>query len=167
MERIVAIFPQLIPAHLDVHAVANTPAVNIDMFGVLSPMVKGKAPTTKLTTPWLNKWGASLSSAVNGGQWTQTRKAKVAKWAISDVRCQLCFKQPGTTQHRFCCETTAPFRSAEPLPKMAEMAKTKISCERFELIRNRGVGVIRLPAPKIRVHGTFRWLRNPTGEHNG
>ena len=42
------------------------------------------------------------------------------------------------------------------------MAKTKISCERFELIRNRGVGVIRLPAPKIRVHGTFRWLRDPT-----
>ena len=46
MERIAAIFPQLIPAHLDVHAPANTPAINIDMFGVLSPMVKGKAPTT-------------------------------------------------------------------------------------------------------------------------
>ena len=97
----------------------------------------------KLTATWSSKWSPSLASALHGGQWTQVKKAKVASWMIDDSRCQLCFKAPGTVEHRFSCDATRELRCSKPIPKEAEMAKVKLNPERFELLRNRGVVVLK------------------------
>jgi len=78
LDRISLLFPQLVPKTFDVHAAASTPSVVLDFFGIIAPMIKGKAPSGKMATRWSNNWGSALGSAVNGGQWPQTRKAKVA-----------------------------------------------------------------------------------------
>ena len=102
----------------------------IDFFGVVSQMVKGKAPAKKMTTAWSNKWAPALASALNGGQWPQVRKAKVASWMIEDSRCQLCFKEIGTISHRFTCVATESMRCKKTVPKEGEMAKLKLNPER-------------------------------------
>ena len=77
------------PDRADVHTDPSTQTLLIDLFGVVGPLVKGKAAATKMTTRWNNSWAGDLASAMNGGQWSQTRKAKVASWNITDSRCQL------------------------------------------------------------------------------
>ena len=116
---------------------------------------------SKLTTTWCQRWGSSLASAINGGQWSQTRKANVAKWSITDLRCQLCFKEVGTLQHRFYCEATAAHRSSNTTPASAQLARGKLCDDRFILLRNRGVVALKIPAQKVRNHGTFKWIVDP------
>jgi len=151
---------------MDVHAATSTPSVVLDFFGIIAPMIKGKAPTGKMATPWNNNWGSALASAVNGGQWTQTRKAKVAAWNITDKRCQLCFEAEGTIMHRFACRTTAATRSSKPVPREGELAKTRVSCERLELLKTRGLATVRVPAQSARNHGTFTWHVDPFAHHD-
>ena len=107
-----------------------------------------------------------MASAVNGGQWPQVRKAKVGAWNITDERCQLCFEAKGTLQHRFVCKATAANRSAKPIPKEGQLAKTRISCERLELLRTLGVATVRVPAQSIRNHGSFTWHLDPFANHD-
>ena len=106
LERVARLFPQLVPDNPDVHTPTSSPTILVDFFNVVAQMIKGKVPTKKLTAMWSSKWSPSLASALNGGQWTQARKAKVATWMIDDSRCQLCFKAVGTVDHRFSCEAT-------------------------------------------------------------
>ena len=94
LKRIAKLFPQLVPNTPDVHTDPSTPTLLIDMFGVVAPLAKGKAAATKMTSRWNNAWAGYLASAMNGGQWSQTRKAKVAIWNIADSRCQLCTAAP-------------------------------------------------------------------------
>ena len=135
--------------------------MTVDFFGVLAPMIRGKASLRHMTTAWSNGWGASLASAANGGQWTQIRKCAVKAWGITDNRCQLCFAAPGTTQHRRHCTVTAPARSKQPIPKDAKIAAQRISNERLDLLTERGVLALKLPQPPVRKDGTFQWILNP------
>ena len=41
------------------------------------------------------------------------------------------------------------------------MAKLKLNPERLEILWNRGVVVLKVPAPTIRHHGEFKWLLDP------
>ena len=41
------------------------------------------------------------------------------------------------------------------------MAKVKLNPERFEILRNRGVVVLKVPAPIVRHKGDFKWLLDP------
>ena len=111
------------PPSPDIPAPANSPYMLIRLYNVLSPMIQGKAAMSKLATAWNQKWAASLASAVNAGQWTQARKAKIPKWNISDTRCQLCLKEQGTLQHRFKCEATAAHRCQTPIPNERSSAR--------------------------------------------
>ena len=161
LKRIAKLFPQLLPDRPDVHTDPSTPTILIDMFGVVSPLVKGKAREANMTTRWNNSWAGDLASAMNGGQWPQTRKAKVASWNITDDRCQLCFAEPGTLQHRHRCAATAEARCSIPPPKEAQFAHTKFNDDRLQLLQLRAVAVVKVPAPKPRTVGSFCWLVDP------
>ena len=98
---------------------------------------------------------------MNGGQWPQTRKAKVASWNITDDMCQFCFAEPGTLQHRHRCAATAEARCSIPPPKEAQFAHTKFNDDRLQLLQLRAVAVVKVPAPKPRTVGSFCWLVDP------
>jgi len=123
------LFPQAAPINFDSDVTKNPLSKSVlqDFFGVIAPMAKGKASLIKLSTHWSNNWALSLVSAINGGQWTQTRKCKVVSWQITDSSCQLCFAEPGTVAHRFPCKATAKDRSDKPPPKIAKMAQQRFS----------------------------------------
>ena len=159
--RIAAVFSQMIPTHKDVQTPTSTPSTVIDLFGVISPMVKGKAATKKFETTWSNNLGPALGSAANGGQWTQLRKSKVKKWMITDNRCQLCFADVGTTMHRFHCTATEAQRCHNKPPKAAQLAETKLSIDRINLLKTRGAAAAKVPAIAVRNNGAFEWTLNP------
>ena len=161
LNRIAKFFPQLIPDRADSKTSSSTPTIAIDFFGITAPLVKGKCAPARMTTTWSNKWGGYLGSAMNGGQWTQVRKSNIAKWNITDSNWQLCFSEPGTAQHRFHCTRTAPHRCTDPPPTDAHLAEIRLSTERLALLRHRAIGVVKVPAPRIRANGNFKWLVNP------
>ena len=61
LNRVALPFPQLVPQRMGVHAANATPSIVLDFFGVVAPMIRGKAPTNKMATPRNNKWGSSLA----------------------------------------------------------------------------------------------------------
>ena len=159
--RIGKMFPQLIPKFADTHVSSSTPTMVIDLFGAVSPLVKGKAAPNKITAAWSNSWAPELASTMNGGQWPQVRKAGVQKWNITDSRCQLCLAEQGTLPHRFLCSKTAAERCQKLPPKEAATAQLRLSEERLHLLRHRAIGVVKVLAPRVRTSGTFKWLRDP------
>lgn len=48
-----------------------------------------------------------MVSAASEVQWPQARRCKVARWNLTDTRCQLCLVAIGTEEHRFCCCATS------------------------------------------------------------
>ena len=130
-------FPQMVPDRADVQTASTTPTSLIDMFGVVGPLAKGKANAAKTTTRWNNAWAGHLASAMNGGQWPQIRKAKVTSWKIEDTRCQLCFAELGTLQHRHHCAATAEQRCTKPPPRQANLAHTALNEDRLQLLKSR------------------------------
>ena len=123
---------------------------------ILKTMVKGKGPGKKAETKWDPAWAASLASAINGGQWTQVRKCKVVKWAITASSCQLCFSQPGTVSHRFECTASKPPKGFPPPPKTANLALQRIGPDRDELLKHRGILTLRIPSLPFRPEGSFK-----------
>ena len=161
LDRILKLFSHMAPTYSDSHAPACDPTLLQDIFGVIAPMARGKASLKNLSTPWSNSWAPSLVSAVNGGQWPQVRKWKVASWNITDSSCQLCLAATGTILHRFACKATEADRSSKPTPKICRMAEQNLGEDRLALLNLRGVAAIKVPTLKPRKEDTFEWLKNP------
>lgn len=160
-----AILPGLIPTACDVGA-PDCPegTVLVDMSCCTHPFACGKGAGGRSDHDWNPAWRHSLVSAAVGGQWTQGRKATIEKWHIEDNRCQLCFLQPGTTQHRFECKTTMPEKGWPAPPKEATLVLGRLSSARKEYLKHRGLLVLRLPAPPRNGQGFFSWLVTPPAE---
>ena len=75
MNRVIKFFTQLVTTHLDVKTSAVTPTYIMDLFYAIAPLARGRSAGKKPTVAWNTAWAPMLASAVNGGQWTQTRKA--------------------------------------------------------------------------------------------
>ena len=152
LARILKLFPQAAPINFDSDVIKNPLSKSVlqDFFGAIAPMAKGKASLNKLSTPWSNTWAPSLVSAINGGQWTQTRKCKVVSWQITDLSCQFYFAESGTVAHRFACKAAAKDRSVKPPPKIARLAQQRLSDDRLALLKLRGVAAIEVLAPIAR-----------------
>ena len=93
------------------------------------------------------EWGpehkASLKSVICNRQWPQQRLCKAG--LVQDNRCQLCFGAVGTLEHRFECPSTMPDGGWPKTPDLSSMAFRALSDRRKEILRNRGLLVIRLP----------------------
>ena len=67
-----------------------------------------------------------LGSAMNGGQWSQARKAQVPSFETTSSLCQLCLQEVGTLQHRARCKATLPAEGWPKPPEGARLARSKL-----------------------------------------
>ena len=131
----------------------------------VSRLLKGKScprSAGPVADMWMKKMRGGLASALSGGQWSQTRKASVPAFGITDSQCQLCHTAPGTLEHRFRCEATRPSQGWPDTPPLARKALGTIGAKRREVLKDRGLLVIRLPARSHADEGEFRWIVDPT-----
>ena len=160
------ILPGLIPGYPDAGSQpGQANDILIGCFNGASRLLKGKS-VPKAAGPiadmWYKKMRGDLASAVSGGQWTQTRKAGVPAFQLSDSQCQLCHSAPGTSRHRFECSSTLPPNGWPEAPTIASKAINCIGAKRREILKMRGLLVLRLPPPQPTAEGIFQWLTDPT-----
>ncbi len=159
------ILPGLIPNRPDAGThTGRADDLIIGCFKGASKLLSGKG-CPKYAGPvadlWYRKMRGDLASGMSGGQWTQTRKAGVPAFAISDSQCQLCHKEPGTILHRFNCCSTVPPEGWPGPPAEAVKALNCIGAKRREILKQRGFLVLRLPASKPNTEGVFQWIVDP------
>ena len=154
--------PGLVPDSCDVGDPRCKDTILVDFSFAMQPFVRGDGVGSREATDWHPAWKDSLVSAAIGGQWTQTRKASVPAFGISDTRCQLCLDEPGTTEHRFHCTKIMPACGWGEKPAKASLVLARLSETRKTYLRHRGLLVLRLPAPPISFEGTFTWLKQPS-----
>ena len=97
-------------------------SVRVDLTSYLRPLHRGGKRCLKKFPRWEQECAAYLTSATTGGQWTQTRKAKLPG-VDPTALCQLCFAEKGTPAHRHHCKTTLPRDGWTP-PDLAAQAFT-------------------------------------------
>ena len=154
--------PGLVPARTDIGA--GTPSkddVVISFANVLQPLATGRVATLTDTPEWSRKHASSLLSAVTGGQWPQARKAQVKRFNISDTKCQLCFQEEGTTEHRLACRFTKPAAGWSSIPEKAMLAYGRLNERRKHILRTTGLLAVKLPAPSRTAFDTFNWGSAP------
>ena len=78
--------------------------------------------------------------------------------------CQLCLKETGTVEHRFNCEVTKPCGGWPAVPLAANLARRKLSAERLQTLKHRGVLAVRVHAPVRHTDGWFNWDRPLYGD---
>ena len=99
-----------------------------------------------------------LVSAISGGQWTQTRKAKLPG-LTHGTKCQLCFSADGTTQHRHVCSTTTPADGwTQPNSKIKQYCSS-LSIDRRNALRDRAVHTVSVPIPEPQTNSQgWQWM---------
>ena len=157
LARICAALPGLAPDMCDV-GVASQASCSfvVDFADILKRLCRG-TKAGKGNRFWQPKFKADLTSAVTGGQWSQTRRASVKKWEIEDQRCQLCLEAPGTLCHRRSCKAIRPAEGWPAAPSKTNRVANKLSLRRAELLTSRGLMTLRLPRPPLRDE-SFQWL---------
>ena len=134
LNRICKALPGLDAGRIEVPHSVGDRALLIDFAAAVQPALKGKRFKPPAGCTWDGKWAAMLTSAMNGGQWPQARKAKVASFGTSSNLCQLCFKEVGTLQHRSQCSATRPEAGWPRPPKEARLVRSKLSEARERLL---------------------------------
>ena len=124
---------------------ADNGYVLIDFARVLSNLAAGTIAELKDTPEWERKHAPFLPSAAAGGQWTQSKRAAVKKWCITDNRCQLCLIAPGTVVHRRRCRRIRPTNGWSAIPGKAQLAANKIGARRLDILRDAGMLTLELP----------------------
>jgi hypothetical protein len=137
----------------------------IDFAGPLYGLLHRRNTRVASVPQWTPSMRASLASAISGGQWTQTRRASVPRWQVTDLRCQLCLAAPGTLEHRYECTCTVPSEGWPPDPPKASLALKKVGQVRASALRTRGLLVMQMPVPQHPADGWFKWLVAP-GPHS-
>ena len=174
LARIADYIPGLLPDRCDIRApdddapekgpentVHNSSSMIIDFASALAPLLKGKTSAKRVGQQWDNAWRGDAMSAVCGGQWPQVRKAAVPAFGIDDVRCQLCFSEPGTLMHRFRCPATQSGCALQPPSPAAALAAKLLSEDRRRIAKTRALFVLRVPAPPTRQNGVFNLHAEP------
>ena len=133
----------------------------IDIGLEAASLAKGRVASHSACKNWEHKHRAALTSAMNGGQWTQCRRAAVPAWGITDRMCQLCNKELGTAAHRHACEATTPAEGWFEPPENVTKLRGKLSDERRMLLDTRGLFTLRVKKPRRPEYDSFRWLSHP------
>ena len=107
---------------------------------------------------WSTKCKGYLTSAICGGQWPPSRKAKLPKSGGSD-KCQLCHAAVGTIQHRHECPITLPTEGWTPFDSGTHKFSSGISEARRSALSTRGLLTVRIPIPEPQAASPgWRWL---------
>ena len=106
---------------------------------------------------WTPTFRPYLRSAVSGGQWPQVRRAQAMGDDV-DTRCQLCFSEPGTLAHRFCCPALLPERGWPVPPRGAQAVSASLAPARLHTLRTRGLLALRVHPLQRQTEGWIRWV---------
>ena len=133
----------------------------IDVSSALKPLYKGGKIVTGCYPQWRAKHRADLSSAINGGQWSQARKAKLPSWEHGNL-CQLCKSHVGTIAHRRKCSAIIPPEGWPEASTDVERFMTSLSPARRQLLEDRAVVAIDIPTPAPQAEtGRWQWILEP------
>ncbi len=145
----------------------GTPSCNdlvVGCFGSVDKLLRKKGcpkAAGKVSELWQAKFAGDLASAISGGQWSQQKKASIEAFQVDDSRCQLCLESVGTLPHRFDCIKTRPTSGWPAPPKEAIKAIEAIGHRRREILKLRGLMVLRLQPNSFSSEGEFRWIADP------
>ena len=138
----------------------------IDVSGALKPLYKGGKVVTDSYSQWRTEHRAELSSAINGGQWPQARKAKLPDWQHGN-RCQLCKEHIGTLAHRRHCARVVPAEGWPAPPADVVRFVDNLTPARRSALANRATLVIDIPTPASQVStGRWQWILEPEDIHD-
>jgi len=161
LQRVGKVLPGLIPDACDVPTTGCHETILVEFSNISGPFLDGKGIGGRISDEWNPRWRGDLTSAMCGGQWAQTRKTAVPSWGITDNRCQLCLSAVGTLEHRFVCPASVPAGGWANPPRVAAAFFDRLSEVRKSILRNRGLLVLRLPAPPVQAEAHFQWIREP------
>ena len=140
--------------------------VTVDASPALKSLLRGKSKAARVHPTWSTACRPSLISAISGGQWTQTRKAKLPAWSHGDL-CQLCKAEKGTPDHRFQCTATLPDGGWPSPSKDVRCFIEKLSPPRAAVLRNRAVLAVTIPLPaKQEESPGWNWVVYPDDIHD-
>ena len=120
--------------------------VLVDLTSFVRPLYKGSKKVTTMLPQWTAKCRGYLTSAINGGQWPQARKAKLPNFEASN-QCQLCHSATGTLRHRHSCSVTRPAQGWTEHTQETKRFLESISEDRQHALTTRGVLTVRIPIP--------------------
>ena len=166
-KRVCAVLPDLVPSATDLHrrAAAHMDETASEVFTFLvdrplGPLVRGTSRITSTVPQWSTKCRSQLLSAATGGQWPQVRVAKIPH-ATTDNRCQLCFSQTGTLQHRRNCPVTRPAEGWPPPPLPCSTLVSGLGARRHDLLLTRGLLALSIPRPPQQEEVALKWISDP------
>ena len=137
----------------------RTTLVNIT--AALRPLYRGSLRLQEKLPQWTPRCRSYLTSAVNGGQWSQRMKSKLPRFE-GTTKCQLCHEEEGTLRHRHSCRVTTPQQGWTPFGPGASRFIEALSEPRARLLQIRGILTVRIPIarPQTPTNG-WRWLTDP------
>jgi len=139
-------------------------SVLVDLVPFLRPLYRGSKKVSKNLPQWTTKCKGYLTSAINGGQWTQTMKAKLPTFS-GTTKCQLCHMNEGTLLHRHGCPVTMPSAGWTPVDNQTQAFIHSLSEDRARALSTRATLTVSLPiaAPQTPTNG-WRWISDPPNQ---
>ena len=136
-------------------------SVLVDLVPFLRPLYRGSKKVSKNLPQWTAKCKGYLTSGINGGQWTQTMKAKLPTFS-GTTKCQLCHTSEGTLMHRHNCSVTLPSDGWTPLDDQSKAFIRTLSDDRARALQTRATLTVSLPIaePQIPTVG-WLWISEP------
>ena len=133
----------------------------IDVSSALKPLYKGGKTVADDYPQWRAKHRAELSSAINGGQWPQARKARLPESQHGNL-CQLCNTHVGTLAHRMSCPAVVPPECWPSAPPDVDRLVASLTPARRQVLADRAALAIDIPTPSPQVDsGRWQWLLTP------
>ncbi len=169
LQNIGAALPHLVPDSPDVSVSASKPGqlpaptreFVIDYVDVIQNLLRTTSGgRCAAFDGWQPEFCGDLRSVISGGQWPQARLASVKTWT-DDNRCQLCLAATGTLAHRLVCPAICPAPGWQPPPPQGLKVLRKLDGPRCELLRTRGLLVVKVRVPSRPGGDSFRWLLQP------
>ena len=135
--------------------------VLVNLTATLRPLYRGSLRLQEKLPQWTPQCRAYLTSAVNGGQWSQGMKSKLPRFE-GTTKCQLCHEEEGTLWHRHNCKVTKPLQGWTPFGPGASRFIHTLTEPRARLLQVRGVLMVRIPIarPQTPTNG-WQWLTDP------
>jgi hypothetical protein len=139
-------------------------SVLVDLVPFLRPLYRGSKNVSKRLPQWTAKCKGYLTSAINGGQWTQTMKAKLPTFT-GTTKCQLCHMSEGTLMHRHSCPVTMPSDGWTSFDNQAQAFIQTLSDDRARVLKTRATLTVSLPiaAPQVPTIG-WHWMSEAPGQ---
>ncbi|CAK0821986.1 unnamed protein product [Prorocentrum cordatum] len=163
--RVASTLPTLIAGDPDVHAPAQTEMLTLLVDRPIGLLLKGRGKPCSTVPQWTGRCRSQLLSAATGGQWPQTRIAKLPDTdGFVDRRCQLCGAVLGTLLHRRVCAASLPPEGWPDPPEECDRLVSSLPEARLDLLRTRGLFAIRLPRPVPQEEVAVRWHLGPPDE---